>query len=82
MEKNWRPKGWKNPELASSDPLHSCQKPDFCSCDKYDAFEAGADAMLEALRKMGKDSLHSVDANNDIGFRLIKCKQVYIPNEG
>ena len=43
---SFRPKGWGNPK-------NHCVRPETCECDEYDAFEAGADAMLKALRQQG-----------------------------
>jgi len=43
--KTWRPEGWKNEHIASASgkPINP----------EYQVFEAGADAMLEALRNIG-----------------------------
>jgi hypothetical protein len=45
MTNKWRPEGWKNPHsnLGIRTKNHK----------KFDAFESGADAMLEALMKDG-----------------------------
>lgn len=40
--KHWRPEDWKNPT------------PDLLNDIAYDAYEDGADAILEALRKHGE----------------------------
>ncbi len=52
----YRPEGWKNPNIS----VH--MRPD-CVCHyciekkvKWDAYEAGADAMLEGLMKLAKES--------------------------
>ena len=45
-----RPTGWENPYLYFGSP-HS--EFDVISNDKYKAYEAGADAMLEGLLKTG-----------------------------
>ena len=50
----WRPDKWRNPHGGIS---YTGDKPRSTDYDrdigKFDAFEAGADAMLEALRKQG-----------------------------
>ena len=47
----WRPEDWENPNEDI------CAKCDYCGCLKHhgiiDTFEAGADAMLEILRRDG-----------------------------
>ena len=44
---SWRPKGWTNPRQKEIPGY-------ICDYEAYrQAFEAGADAMLEALRSMG-----------------------------
>jgi hypothetical protein len=46
----WRPDGWNN--------LYDSQEPawyDAMSSEHSDAFESGADAMLEALRAIGRE---------------------------
>jgi hypothetical protein len=53
---SYRPKGWKNPyPSAQFHPMGLFYK---------DAYEAGADAMLEALRKTGK----SYESERDTGL--------------
>lgn len=49
----YRPEGWKNP---NKDYYHAF--PDVPSVQdvEYEAYEAGADAILEALWKMAKES--------------------------
>jgi len=55
MDIKWRPDGWENPYKKSS-------KEDFGLGEtlvygwEYPVFEAGADAMLEALFKLAKES--------------------------
>jgi len=44
----WRPEGWQT--LKPKHTVLHCLHPDSCVAT---AFEAGADAMLEALRKKG-----------------------------
>jgi hypothetical protein len=71
---SWRPEGWQTLK-AKDNPLH-CFAPDACVGQ---SFEAGADAMLVALRKMGA---HSIDTT--ISFSEIKQKGetlVFIPDE-
>ena len=45
MSKRWRPRGWRNPWYKSVS---------FYS--RYNLHEAGADAMLEAIWKLAKES--------------------------
>ena len=74
---SWRPKeGWENPYHKSgnfgSGLEHWNEEPEF-SC-----FEAGADAMLEALWKMARESptkTFTLDANE------IHCFGIFIPEE-
>ena len=47
----WRPEDWINP-LAPSEYATWCPEPPCDQC--WTAFESGADAMLEALRKNGR----------------------------
>ena len=47
---NWRPEGWKNIKQIAA-PL-ARDEAGMKACERYNhLFEAGADAMLEALRK-------------------------------
>jgi len=48
----WRPENWKNPYQRT------CEKPipDIINDDVDEAFEAGADAILEALFELAKQS--------------------------
>ncbi len=48
----WRPKDWKNPHIGNCCPEGGCE-----TCE-IDAYEAGADAMLEALRKQGGHTIN------------------------
>ena len=48
MTKLWRPEGW-NTLKAKNQPLH-CFAPDVCVGEAY---EAGADAMMKALKDRG-----------------------------
>ena len=50
MTKGWRPEGWKNPFVGR--PRNMVMTTDYSI--SRDIFEAGADAMLEALRGMGE----------------------------
>ena len=45
---NWRPEGWKNPHSGKAPELVF---PQCCIMLEEGAFEAGADAMLEALER-------------------------------
>jgi len=56
----WRPKkGWENPyrhyEIPPSRPIKDVICEEECNVGNY-AYEAGADAMLEAIWKMAKES--------------------------
>ncbi len=57
--KTWRPDGWNTEEVTFS-PLH-CLAPQQCA-DHF--FEAGADAILEALRKTGTHEEHCYVGKN------------------
>lgn len=67
-----RPKGWENP--YSSDKVSSYPTKDgtYLSynphMDEYDSFEAGADAMLEGLKKEGRYGLHHSDTFGGVGY--------------
>ena len=56
MAKSWRPNGWDNP-YESPDTPYLSEKHILAAIDNpksfYEMFEAGADAMLEALRELG-----------------------------
>ena len=49
---NWRPEGWKNPNEEYHD---ICDVPTVQDAE-YGAYEAGADAILDALWKMAEES--------------------------
>ncbi len=67
----WRPeKGWDNPHEDGNDPKHTCMRPETCDCDCHDAYEAGANAMMEALFEMAKES--------PTGTFVIDSKEVHI----
>jgi len=74
MVKKWRPEGW---EKIKNDILYEPNGMDKFS-DSYvadPAFEAGADAMLEALRKMG------VTARGNDGDTRVWGIEVFIPDD-
>jgi hypothetical protein len=51
---NWRPEGWENPyayKNLDAKPIDTGL--DFANVPEIVAYEAGADAMLEVLRKTG-----------------------------
>lgn len=52
MKKPWRPPDWKNPNEVYHDAFDILTVQDA----EYDAYEAGADALLEALFQMAKES--------------------------
>ena len=60
----YRPKGWKNPSKPLGNVLNNAM---------YNSYEAGADAMLEALRADGSDVPE--------GLTNRKGKLVFIPDE-
>jgi len=47
---NWRPEGLKNPFPDKHTHYYEIEEP--CECCLYDGFEAGADAILEALKPL------------------------------
>ena len=61
----WRPKDWKNPY----EPIGA----DLKKMGNQIAFEAGADALLEAL--IGNNQLDHIEVMGK------KCKVVFIPDE-
>ena len=50
---SWRPSDWKNPHWKRSNP--NLGEPELIIGRIANAFEAGADAMLEALRELAKN---------------------------
>lgn len=78
----WRPKEWAkmNPFSRENDPLHmNSQEPN------YTDFEAGADAMIGALKKQGID--HKVYADHlrfgfDRGAKVLEGKEEAITYQG
>ncbi len=69
----YRPKGWENPH--STLPEH--MELEYPVLPEWSAYEAGADAMLEGLRKQGV-TLSIADQKIDVpGFHI-----VFIPEEG
>ena len=61
MTKPWRPEGWQNPyEVISHSHIHEDGKGVLTLSgvhgEPYNAFEDGADALLEALFKLAKES--------------------------
>ena len=81
MDKQWRPKGWQGCYRSTSNPYilrgDGCVNPDLVR-----AFEAGADAILEALRR---DAFWLIDKKHSVRIDDIECnfsngKIVFIPN--
>ena len=73
---NYRPEGFKNP--YSEKPFS------FEDCKLQEAFEAGADAMLEGLRKQGDCSINelvSLMIHHVTGLAQNDGKWVFIPEE-
>ena len=70
----WRPQGWINPWANPNHKLLYFKNMDL---DKLvsDRFEAGADAMLEALRKEGYET------SQGDGMRLLFGTDVFIPDD-
>ena len=61
-EKAWRPKGWENrPYEVGKDNMAY-----------HNAFEAGADAMLDALFKMAKESPTGTFVIDSKGINIFK----------
>jgi len=78
----WRPDGWKNlkcdtcKDAVIDDYGYQCE----LSCGErssYFNFEAGADAILEALRK----DYHSFAPHSDDESKLVKGTWCFIPEE-
>ena len=65
----FRPKDWKNPNSCENGNHLLPGEDKYC----FEAFEAGADAMLEGLRKDGSDIPE--------GLTNRKGKLVFIPDE-
>jgi len=64
----YRPEGWKRKEITNN-PLH-CFAPQQCA-DSF--FEAGADAMLEGLKKVGQYGIEGQHPSEDASFPFTKC---------
>jgi len=82
----YRPEGWENPypipspsiysHVLPSDEVMEIYKTDRPLVEKHEAFEAGADAMFEGLRKKAV-TLRIADQDIDVpGFDI-----VFIPEE-
>ena len=69
--KNWRPKGWKNPHIIAIDDVD-------CSIEAQ-SFEAGANAMLEALRKVPIDGTHVLDGGTFECAISFPYKLIFVP---
>jgi hypothetical protein len=75
---SWRPAGWSNPYPKTI--IDECSGIEVDS-DKYPIFEAGGDAMLEALRKRGR-GLHlpgNVPTDNAEGLVRIPLALKNVP---
>ena len=71
----YRPKGWRNG--------YSKEREEDGMLSRYEIFEAGADAILEALRK-DRASFENPDASEPLTFDLTKKQSgmwVFIPEE-
>jgi hypothetical protein len=98
---SWRPEGWENPYLESIYDIKKVKPGDKTTTTKESKapyFEAGADAMLEVLRKKGKIETRSyrrerladmVSFNNDYERTTEHCiiehvrgTLVFIPDDG
>lgn len=63
---NWRPEGWENPYLTDVfDPKYESPM-----MYEHDAFEEGADAMLEALKNLPRQSFVSTTPVIKSGFYI------------
>jgi hypothetical protein len=73
---NWRPESWKNEHITpnTKEPIYP----------EYQVFGAGGDAMLEALRKLGKH-YNDVEAPYKTVGILMEIKErgtlVFIPDD-
>jgi hypothetical protein len=79
----YRPEGWKNPheEDTKEHRERRCMRPEICGCDLHDAYEQGADTMLEGLRNS-----RQAYRPNSIGLRRkidrpLKGYWVFIPDD-
>jgi len=75
--KAWRPEGWKNEHIASAsgEPIYP----------EHQVFEAGADAMLEALRRQGIDQKVYADHLRfglDRGAKVLEGKEDTVTYQG
>ena len=76
MTKTWRPNGWENPFNPAAFYHHK----DF---EVHDAFEAGADAILEALRasRLPEDIKLAIKRMRFIDWERPSGQVVFIPDE-
>ncbi len=72
-KQEWRPKGWRNPYRIEI--VNSSLGGDSTA---FSAYEAGADAILEELRKLGVDNATYIHGANLVSP---KGKWVFIPDE-
>lgn len=83
---SWRPEGWKNCFYVETHRVGDTIYGNF-DCVRASAFEAGADAMLEALRKEGQHfSKIDIKSEYEIETRqfnnpVIPGTWVFIPDE-
>lgn len=80
MTTKWRPEGWKNPYYSHSngDALMSMSEALY-EPDKHKAFEAGADAMLEALKvRSGSRPMLRATERVDISYDPLTRRHVHI----
>ncbi len=70
----YRSKGWKNPSKPLGNVLNNAM---------YNSYEAGADAMLEALRRSNEPSceVFSASCGAKAYGKSFKGKLVFIPDE-
>lgn len=74
----WRPKeGWENP--YSCLPEH--MEKEYPVLPEYTAFEAGADAMLEGLKKQAQWHSKDVDSPVNVDCQIRNGYLVFIPEE-
>jgi len=88
MENRWRPEGWRNPYLESifDVKIKPCDTRTTTKESKAPYFEAGANAMLAAMRKRGihSDMFYKEDTKDKLYFVTIQGKKgtlVFIPDD-
>ena len=73
MNKKWRPDGWENPYYQEDGGHLKSGEDKYC----YNAYEAGADAMLEVLRGNGLHDAFYKNKNHEVSNK--SGRPLYIP---